>query len=230
MPGLQSSQAGGVGAPLPSLLCPVRPHSPACRSSGQSLLSSPSAQGRAASEPLTQSYRAFQPHPVSHTSQLPGWGFEEARLRKAKTSFRARPLFQGRLRRGRPSQDALQAACGESSGSAPGACNSAGFRLLPINVHQSLDSSHAHGTGGVFQGHTHNPLQRHVGLRLGLSLRSPLACGLKDPGPAPPAPGASSLAPVPEDQPLPRATSSGLAGRSQEFAYEPVAPTQAHRR
>lgn len=118
---------------------------------------------------------------------------------------------------------------GRARGSAPGARNSPGFRLLPINVHQGLDSSHAHGTGGVFQGHAHNPLQRHAGLHLGLSLRSPLACGLKDPGPAPPAPGASSLAPVPEAQPLPRAMSSGLAGRSQEFAYEPVAPTQAHR-
>lgn len=54
-----------------------------------------------------------------------------------------------------------------------------------------------------------------------------MACGLKDPGLAPPTWGANSLAAVLETQPLPRVRSSGLAGKNLTFAYEPVVPASA---
>lgn len=161
----------------------------------------------------------------------PGWGLEEARLRRqtplSTPGCCSKAKTQERAAKTGSTPDGLQGEPGV--GTRGPQCPPPGFWLLPINVHQGLDSSHTHGTGGVFQGHAHNPLQRHAGLHLGLSLRCPLACGLKDPGPTPPAPGASPLAPVPEAQPLPRAASSGLGGRSREFAYDPMALTQAHR-
>lgn len=108
--------------------------------------------------------------------------------------------------------------------------------LLPINVHKGLHSRHTHGTGWMLQGNTHNPLHWHPGCKLGLGYQTqlacsgPLACGLKDPGPTPPSWTASLLAAILKSHPFLRVRSSGLAEKNPLLAYEPVAPSWAHRK
>ena len=70
-------------------------------------------------------------------------------------------------------EEAPHSSQGEPKRSAPVACKPPGFWLLPINVHEGLHASHTHSTGGMPQGHSHDPLQRHASLGLGLGHQNP---------------------------------------------------------